>query len=214
MSFTDFSSALNTIIPQQLIMNLDLLGLTTSLGEPQAICPNPTVEAAEGENVDLRCYLDPPGSVVDYAVDWKRRDLNKVVYSYRNKQENSQAQMDQYRGRATLNHEDLRGGILTLQLSSVQLADSGPYRCFVSKLMTSCYVTLNIVTKDQQNRTKRDDSSTTSPPLNELNNPDGGNMTLVIAVLASTAAVIIIIICVLVLKRNSCKALMCDSSPI
>ncbi|XP_076585690.1 butyrophilin-like protein 10 [Chaetodon auriga] len=140
-----------------------------STGEPQAICPIPTIKAVEGENVDLVCYLDPPESVVDYTVDWKRRDLigmgdrNTVVYSYRNKQENRQSQMDQYRGRATLNHEDLKRGNLTLRLFSVQLADNGTYKCFVSKLWISCNITLNIA--------KRDDSSTAAPPVVGLTEP-------------------------------------------
>lgn len=109
-----------------------------SSGEPHAVCPNPTIKAAEGDAVALLCHLDPPSSVVNYAVDWKRVDLNKVVYSYRHKHENRDDQMDQYRGRTTLSPEDLSRGNLSLWISSVQTADSGPYRCYVSKLRTSC----------------------------------------------------------------------------
>ncbi|XP_038568493.1 myelin-oligodendrocyte glycoprotein-like isoform X2 [Micropterus salmoides] len=121
--------------------------LTVS-GEPQVICPNPTIQAVGGDTVTLPCYLDPPHSVVDYAVDWTRVDLNKVVYSYRHKQESHNDQMDQYRDRTTLHLEDLSRGNLTLQISSVQLADSGPYRCFVSKLRISCVTEVIVSEQD------------------------------------------------------------------
>ncbi|XP_038568606.1 butyrophilin subfamily 2 member A2-like isoform X2 [Micropterus salmoides] len=135
-------------------------------GKPRAICPNPTIQAVEGDTVTLQCHLNPPHNVVDYALDWTRDDLNKGVYSYRGKQENPNDWMDQYKGRSTLHLEDLSRGILTLQISSVQLADSGPYKCFISRLRTSCVVNVTVETKgkDQQNETKRNESSTTGPP--------------------------------------------------
>lgn len=146
-------------------------------GKPRAICPNPTIEAVEGDTVTLQCYLNPPHNVVDYALDWTRDDLNKGVYSYRGKQENPNDWMDQYKGRSTLHLEDLSRGILTLQISSVQLADSGPYKCFISRLLTSCVVNVTVETKgkDQQNETKRDESSTTGPPEEEETEPDDHN---------------------------------------
>ncbi|XP_038568677.1 butyrophilin subfamily 2 member A2-like isoform X1 [Micropterus salmoides] len=154
--------------PLQETVNLQHVQSSPSFrpGKPQAICPNPTIQAVEGDTVTLQCYLNPPHSVVDYALDWTRDDLNKGVYSYRGKQENPNDWMDQYKGRSTLHLDDLSRGILTLQISSVQLADSGPYKCFISRLLTSCVVNVTVETKgkDQQNETKRNESSTTGPP--------------------------------------------------
>ncbi|XP_041790041.1 myelin-oligodendrocyte glycoprotein-like isoform X1 [Chelmon rostratus] len=191
-----------------MIMKLVIALITASFaaGEPQAICPNQTIEAVEGENVDLQCYLDPWANVENYAVDWKRLDLNKVVYSYRHRQENHQAQMDQYRGRASLNHEDLSRGIMTLHISSVQLSDSGPYRCFVSKLMTRCNTTLIV-------KTKRDGSTTAGPPVDDVtvpNDHDAAKMKTVwvasvcgVAAFAAAAAAAAVLVKLCVCKKTA-----------
>ncbi|XP_038568685.1 uncharacterized protein LOC119898598 isoform X2 [Micropterus salmoides] len=85
--------------PLQETVNLQHVQSSPSFrpGKPQAICPNPTIQAVEGDTVTLQCYLNPPHSVVDYALDWTRDDLNKGVYSYRGKQENPNDWMDQYK---------------------------------------------------------------------------------------------------------------------
>lgn len=100
--------------------------------------------------------------MVDRTFDWKRVDLNKVVYAYRHKQENPNDQMAHYRGRTTVNLDDLSRGNMTLQISSVQLADTGPYSCFVPKLETSCVTDLTVVEQV---------TSTTRPPPDEPSNP-------------------------------------------
>ncbi|XP_038595563.1 uncharacterized protein LOC119919174 [Micropterus salmoides] len=127
-------------------------------------------------------------AAVDRTFDWKRVDLNKVVYAYRHKQENPNDQMAHYRGRTTVNLDDLSRGNMTLQISSVQLADTGPYSCFVPKLETSCVTDLTVVEQV---------TSTTRPPPDEPSNPDGDNRQL-IAIVPSTVVGIVIIICVLV----------------
>ncbi|XP_045903723.1 selection and upkeep of intraepithelial T-cells protein 7-like [Micropterus dolomieu] len=169
------------------------VGLLAENGKPRAICPNPTIEAVEGATVTLQCYLNPPHSVVDYALDWTRDDLNKGVYSYRGKQENPNDWMDQYKGRSTLHLEDLSRGILTLQISSVQLADSGPYKCFISRLLTSCVVNVTVVHQSKKN--------TTRPPPDEPDKADGKNGKLV-AIITSTVVVVLVFIVVGVLVRR------------
>ncbi|XP_070846861.1 butyrophilin-like protein 10 [Chaetodon trifascialis] len=160
---------------QLAVLYLEALHATfVSPGQHRLVCPTQPIEATEGDDVTLQCDLDPPVNVVNYTVDWKRTDRNEVVHSYRNKQENLQPQME---GRATLNQEDLRSGILRLQLSSLQPSDSGPYRCFVPKLWIRCNINLNIVRREQK-KTKSDASSTARPPLVEVTGtknprPDG-----------------------------------------
>lgn len=113
-----------------------------SPGAPHAICPKETIMAFEGANISLPCRLLPPDNLVNYTADWKRVEVNKVVHSYRHKKDNHDDQMEVYRGRTVLNHEALRGGVLTLHISSVKRSDSGGYKCNVPKLTTSCIIEL------------------------------------------------------------------------
>ncbi|XP_042247314.1 uncharacterized protein LOC121882877 isoform X2 [Thunnus maccoyii] len=183
-------------------------------GESRAICPSQPIEVAQGDDVTLQCHLDPSVDVSAYTADWKRVDLNKVVYSYRNKRDHHDAQMERYRGRTTFIYEDLSRGILTLQLSSLQLSDSGPYRCFVPKLMASCVINISVVPKDQQNRTNGDESSPTRFPLAEVTEPDdpvGENMkTTTVAIVLSVvvAALVFTVVVGVLVKRGTIRKWM------
>lgn len=115
-----------------------------STGWYYTICPTHPVEAEEGDDVTLQGRLDPSINLVNYTVDFKRTDLNKVVHCYRHGKDDHDPQMEQYRFRTTLSHEDLSRGVLTLQISSVRLSDSGPYKAFVPKLMASCIISLSV----------------------------------------------------------------------
>ncbi|XP_042257476.1 butyrophilin-like protein 2 isoform X1 [Thunnus maccoyii] len=152
--------------------NLNVV-LFVSSGATSAICPTQPIEAVEGDDVTLPCKLYPPDNVSAYTVDWKRVDLNKVVYSYRHKQDHHDAQMERYRGRTTFDHGGLSRGNLTLRISSVQLNDSGPYRCSVPKLTARCVVNVSVVPKDQQNMLNRiGDATTNRPPVEDVTKPD------------------------------------------
>ncbi|KAG8014557.1 hypothetical protein GBF38_003082 [Nibea albiflora] len=90
--------------------------------------------------------------------------------------------MDQYRGRTTLNREDLSRGVLTLLISSVQTSDSGPYRCFVPKTRkSSCTFNLTV---------------------------DGAHMKAVRAGIITTAVIALcVLVVVLVVKRRTIRKL-------
>lgn len=105
-------------------------------------CPfTPLIEAQEGDNVTLQCCFDASANLQKRTVDWRRADLKTVVHVYRHGRDDPDPQMLQYRDRTTLNREDLTRGIITLQISSVQLSDSGEYMCNVPKL-TAKFITL------------------------------------------------------------------------
>uniref|UniRef100_A0A3B4T6S3 Immunoglobulin V-set domain-containing protein n=1 Tax=Seriola dumerili TaxID=41447 RepID=A0A3B4T6S3_SERDU len=91
-------------------------------------CPTETIQAEEGDDVTLRFDLDPRVNLEDYTLDIKRD--NKIIHVYRHGKDLTDPQMERYRNGTTLIHEDLSRGIVTLQISSVQLKDSGPYQCF------------------------------------------------------------------------------------
>ncbi|XP_035856368.1 V-set domain-containing T-cell activation inhibitor 1-like [Sander lucioperca] len=145
-----------------------LIILPFAAGEHHLTCPQ-TIEAAEGEDVIIQCGLDPPVNLSDHTLDVARErddhDNYDDVYAYRNGKDHLDDQMDRYRGRTTLNHEDLIRGNVTLKISSVNLSDSGKYKVFFPDLTAPSFINVNIVSKDQANRTKRTDSSTSGPPV-------------------------------------------------
>uniref|UniRef100_A0A671X3X8 Ig-like domain-containing protein n=1 Tax=Sparus aurata TaxID=8175 RepID=A0A671X3X8_SPAAU len=85
------------------------------------VLPAEEIKTDEGSNVTLQCRLDPKINLVHLGSFW----------------------LLQYRGRTTVDHEDLREGNLTLHICSVQLSDAGLYRCYVPRLRAGC--TINIV---------------------------------------------------------------------
>uniref|UniRef100_A0A3B4T794 Immunoglobulin domain-containing protein n=1 Tax=Seriola dumerili TaxID=41447 RepID=A0A3B4T794_SERDU len=113
-----------------------------SITQHHVKCPTETIQAEEGDDVTLRFDLDPRVNLVNYTLDIKRD--NKIIHVYRHGKDLTDPQTERYRDRTTLIHEDLSRGIMTLQISSVQLKDSGPYRCFVPGLRAGCTTVLNV----------------------------------------------------------------------
>lgn len=115
-----------------------------SPGQHRAVCPTEPAEAEEAAGVTLQCRLDPHIDLLDFTVDWRRVDLNQDVHVYRHKRDDPAPQVESYRGRTSLDHEELRRGFLTLSISSLQLSDSGPYTCYVPKLNARCTIELSV----------------------------------------------------------------------
>uniref|UniRef100_A0A3B4XKQ2 Immunoglobulin domain-containing protein n=1 Tax=Seriola lalandi dorsalis TaxID=1841481 RepID=A0A3B4XKQ2_SERLL len=169
-----------------------------TLAQHRVICPTETTQAEEGDDVTLRFDLDPRVNLLDYTLDVTRTDLDEVVHVYRSGKDLTDPQMERYRNRTTLIHEDLSRGIITLQISSVQLKDSGLYQCFVPELRAGCTTALNVVKKVQHNKTKTDDVMTsTSPP-----NPDAETVNVGAVVGGVLGAVVLIIIIIIVLVKR------------
>uniref|UniRef100_A0A4W6G827 Immunoglobulin domain-containing protein n=1 Tax=Lates calcarifer TaxID=8187 RepID=A0A4W6G827_LATCA len=117
-------------------------------------CPAEPIQAREDDNVTLQCRLVPPVDLRRYILDFTRADLQyKVVHTYQDGRDLSYPQMDQYRNRTTLIHEDLIQGTMTLKIYSVQMSDSGRYECYVPDLTAYCTLCLTVVRKDQDNKT-------------------------------------------------------------
>uniref|UniRef100_A0A8P4KU15 Ig-like domain-containing protein n=1 Tax=Dicentrarchus labrax TaxID=13489 RepID=A0A8P4KU15_DICLA len=145
-----------------------LLFVGTVTGKYSVTCRSQSVSAAEGDDVTLQCRLHPPVNLSAYTLDWSRVDLKepREVHVYRSKGDDPTAQMDRYRDRTTLNHEELSRGIVTLLISSVQLSDSGLYKCYIPKLKVGCTIKLT-VEEDQQ--------STTGPPEEDVAEPNNAS---------------------------------------
>ncbi|XP_050924715.1 sodium channel subunit beta-4 [Lates calcarifer] len=171
-------------------------------GINHASCPTEPIQAEEGDDVTLQCHVDHSVNLTKYTLDFTRADLSKkIVHAYRHGKDDPDPQMSEYRGRTTLIHADLSRGNMTLLISSVQMSDTGQYRCFVLDLAASCTIVLNVVKKDKDNRREPSDF-TTMTPLDLKENPGAEEEkrvgAIVGGVLGVVALVILIIIGVLV----------------
>lgn len=102
------------------------------------------MKAAVSEDATLLCRLDPQLDATNMTVEWSNGRFNRSVYLHPDTEDTRRR--EHLRGRASLDHEQLTEGNLSLKLSAVQLSDAGTYRCSVStgKLQGSCYVSLTV----------------------------------------------------------------------
>nr|XP_043884721.1 myelin-oligodendrocyte glycoprotein-like isoform X2 [Solea senegalensis] len=109
-------------------------------------CPAQTIEVKEGDDVKLWCQLHPTVDLKEYTVDFTRPDhMNMVVHVYRHGNDHPFLQSKLYRNRTRLVHQNLTEGRITMWMSSVQLTDTGPYKCFVPNLKAHCTIRVNVV---------------------------------------------------------------------
>ncbi|XP_043090148.1 butyrophilin-like protein 2 isoform X2 [Puntigrus tetrazona] len=91
------------------------------------------VFAVAGEDVILPCSVKPSISVEDMRVEWFRSDLkdSQLVHLYEDHEDGNAEQIESYRGRTELTHQELERGNASLRLSSVRVSDEGRYKCFI-----------------------------------------------------------------------------------
>ncbi len=107
--------------------------------------PAGPVLAVAGEDVILPCSVKPNISVVDMRVDWFRLDLrDSLVHLYDDHVDRNTDQIQSYRGRTELNHQELQRGDASLKLSSVRVSDEGLYKCFIQSKSWSDDTTVNV----------------------------------------------------------------------
>uniref|UniRef100_A0AAQ6IDB0 Ig-like domain-containing protein n=1 Tax=Anabas testudineus TaxID=64144 RepID=A0AAQ6IDB0_ANATE len=110
------------------------------------------VEAEEGDDVILKCQLDPEDDVRKSPVTWSKDERKNIVHVYRLGQDHAEDQKEVFRNRTVLHHEGLKKGNVTLQLFSVRLSDNGRFICYIRRLDAYCYVILKVVRRGQLNR--------------------------------------------------------------
>nr|XP_021327836.1 butyrophilin-like protein 10 [Danio rerio] len=102
------------------------------------------VFAFAGEDVTLPCSVKPNISVVDMRVEWFRLDQKySVVHLYEDHEDRNTEQIQSYRGRTELNHQQLQTGNASLRLSAVKVSDEGRYKCFIQSNSVSDDATIN-----------------------------------------------------------------------
>ena len=123
------------------LSNNSVTVMIVSTGELRVSCQNRILI----DSLVLQCQVDPRVDLSDKPLDVTRPDLEHqdkyIVHAYRHQQDFLTDQMDQYKGRTTLNREDLKNGTITLRISSVGPSDSGRYRIFVPGLFVR-YITV------------------------------------------------------------------------
>ncbi|XP_052409412.1 butyrophilin subfamily 1 member A1-like isoform X1 [Carassius gibelio] len=109
-------------------------GITDSRSERYEVVGSADpVFAVAGEDVILPCSVKPSISVVDMRVEWFRSDQkdSQLVHLYEDHEDRNTDQIQSYRGRTKLNHQELQRGDASLKLSSVRVSDEGLYKCFI-----------------------------------------------------------------------------------
>ncbi len=111
----------------------------------EVVGPAGPVLAVAGEDVILPCSVKPNISVVDMRVEWFRLDLkDSLVHLYDDHVDENTDQIQSYRGRTELNHQELQRGDASLKLSSVRVSDEGRYKCFIQSKSWSDDTTVNV----------------------------------------------------------------------
>ncbi|XP_050959701.1 butyrophilin-like protein 2 isoform X2 [Labeo rohita] len=112
---------------------LIISGITYSRSDQyEVVGPADRVFAVAGEDVILPCSVKPNISVVDMRVEWTRPDQkDSLVHLYEDYEDRNTDQIESYRGRTKLNHQELQRGNTSLKLSSVRVSDEGRYKCFI-----------------------------------------------------------------------------------
>ncbi|XP_068074257.1 butyrophilin subfamily 1 member A1-like isoform X2 [Danio rerio] len=108
-------------------------GITDSRSDQFAVVGSAdSVFAFAGEDVLLPCSVKPNISVVDMKVEWFRLDQEySVVHLYEDHVDRNTEQIQSYKGRTELNHQQLQTGNASLRLSAVKVSDEGRYKCFI-----------------------------------------------------------------------------------
>ncbi|XP_029028998.1 myelin-oligodendrocyte glycoprotein-like isoform X2 [Betta splendens] len=105
------------------------------------------ISSAPGDDVVLRCHLEPPVDIQALTVEWSKPDLQpdpwdplrrvQYVHVHRNGGEVTDMKLRSYAGRTELLTEQLRHGNVSLKILNVTLADAARYRCFIPKLKSA-----------------------------------------------------------------------------
>uniref|UniRef100_A0A8C9UXA0 Ig-like domain-containing protein n=1 Tax=Spermophilus dauricus TaxID=99837 RepID=A0A8C9UXA0_SPEDA len=96
----------------------------------QVVGPRHPIVAVLGEDAILPCALFPAMNAENMELGWFRTTLSQAVFIYWNQREQTEEQMDEYRGRTSLVKDFLSEGQASVHIHKVQVSDNGMYTCF------------------------------------------------------------------------------------
>ncbi|XP_078496441.1 butyrophilin subfamily 1 member A1-like [Lissotriton helveticus] len=83
-----------------------------------------------GEDAVLPCHLSPQINAENMTIRWFKDKYQNLVHLYRDREDQYEYQMEEYRGRTTLIKDGIKAGRVSLMVHNVQPSDSGWYTCF------------------------------------------------------------------------------------
>lgn len=105
-------------------------------GSSKVVCSPSTVQAHLGQDVILSCRVEPPSDLTAEALEWKHGP--DVVHVYRSRKDDPDNQVQRFKGRTFLNHQNLKDGNVSLTLTKVTKEDEGNYTfCLPKQVMCS-----------------------------------------------------------------------------
>ncbi|XP_044198265.1 myelin-oligodendrocyte glycoprotein-like [Thunnus albacares] len=140
----DVISILGTVVVFLIVAAVDCQGDYRVIGSDEGI------EVLVGQEVILPCHLESPVDVTNLTVEWSLGTT--LVHVYRNRKDDLTLQHNDFKGRTSLFHEEMRNGNLSIQISRVNKGDGGDYTCFIPKLKSStrrAHVSLIVKDKDE-----------------------------------------------------------------
>lgn len=132
---------MNLKVETMYVQSLFMLKLFVSPGKLQTSSSTQKIEVSNGDDLPFQCEIPPRTNLKCPSLVLKRVDGNtsyptSVIYTCRNGKEDLDSQ---YRNRVKFINEDMRRGLMTVRIRSVQQSDSGKYKWFIPNSKYACF---------------------------------------------------------------------------
>lgn len=128
---------MNLKVETMYVQSLFMLKLFVSPGKLQTSSSTQEIERSNGDDLPFQCEINLKGrSQVLKRVDGNTSYAESVIFTLRN----GKVDLDsQYRNRVKFINEDMRRGLMTVWIQSVQQSDSGKYKWFIPNSKYACF---------------------------------------------------------------------------
>lgn len=132
---------MNLKVETMYVQSLFMLKLFVSPGKLQTSSSTQKIELSNGDDLPFQCEIPPRTNLKGRSQVLKRVDGNtsyaeSVIFTLRN----GKVDLDsQYRNRVDFIDEDMRRGLMTVWIRSVQQSDSGKYKWFIPNSEVACF---------------------------------------------------------------------------
>lgn len=135
---------MNLKVETMYVQSLFMLKLFVSPGKLQTSSSTQKIEVSNGDDLPFQCEIPPRTNLKGRSQVLKRVDGNtsyaeSVIFTLRNGKVDLDSQPEQYRNRVDFIDEDMRRGLMTVWIRSVQQSDSGKYKWFIPNSEVACF---------------------------------------------------------------------------
>lgn len=135
---------MNLKVETMYVQSLFMLKLFVSPGKLQTSSSTQKIEVSNGDDLPFQCEIPPRTNLKGRSQVLKRVDGNtsyaeSVIFTLRNGKVDLDSQPEQYRNRVDFIDEDMRRGLMTVWIRSVQQSDSGKYKWFIPNSKYACF---------------------------------------------------------------------------